>query len=54
VDDAFDAFVREVVYDDTLSLWRVDEPEYGGGANCVSVVSAHRSPTSAGTPATRP
>lgn len=39
VDDAFDAFVREVAGDDTLSLWRVDEPEYGGGANRVSVVS---------------
>ena len=39
VDDAFDAFVREVAGDDTLSLWRVDEPEYGGGAHRVSVVS---------------
>jgi uncharacterized protein YcbX len=39
VDDAFDAFVRDVAHDDTLSLWRVDEPEYGGGAHRVSVVS---------------
>jgi uncharacterized protein YcbX len=39
VDDALDAFVREVAGDDTLSLWRVEEPEYGGGANRVSVVS---------------
>jgi uncharacterized protein YcbX len=39
VDDAFDAFVREVAGDDTLSLWRVDEPEYGGGAHRVSVFS---------------
>ncbi len=39
VDDTFDAFVREVAHDDTLSLWRVDEPEYGGGAHRVSVVS---------------
>ncbi len=39
VDDAFDAFVREVAHDDTLSLWRVDEPEYGGGRHRVSVVS---------------
>ena len=36
---AFDAFVREVVDDDTLSLWRVDEPEYGGGMHRVSMVS---------------
>ena len=39
MDDAFDAFVREVAEDDTLSLWRVDEPEYGGGMHRVSVVS---------------
>jgi uncharacterized protein YcbX len=39
VDDALDAFVRETADDDTLSLWRVDEPEYGGGAHRVSVVS---------------
>ena len=39
VDEAFDSFVREVARDDTLSLWRVDEPEYGGGTHRVSVVS---------------
>ena len=39
VGDAFDAFVREVAHDDTLSLWRVDEPEYGGGRHRASVVS---------------
>ncbi len=39
VDDALDAFVRGAARDDTLSLWRIDEPEYAGGAHRVSVVS---------------
>lgn len=34
-----DAFVREVTGDETLSLLRVDEPEYGGGMHRVSIVS---------------
>jgi uncharacterized protein YcbX len=35
----FNAFVRDLTGDETLSLLRVDEPEYGGGMHRVSIVS---------------
>jgi hypothetical protein len=39
VDSAFDAFIRDVVDDDTLALFRVDIPEYSGGTHRASLVS---------------
>ena len=39
VHDDLDAFVRDITGDDTLSLMRVDRPEYGGGMHRVSIVS---------------
>jgi uncharacterized protein YcbX len=38
VDPVFDAFVREVADDDTLTLLRVDEPEYAGGTHRASIM----------------
>jgi threonine 3-dehydrogenase len=39
VDPVFDAFVREVIGDDTLALFRVEAPEYAGGGHRASLLA---------------
>jgi uncharacterized protein len=39
IDPVLAASVRERIHDDTLTLVRVDEPEYAGGAHRASIVS---------------